>query len=191
MRLGALEAGGTKMVCSIGDETGRVFSRVSYPTLSPAETMPRLIEFFKSESIDALGVASFGPIDLHQDSPTYGYITSTPKKGWTNYPFLPELREAIGVPCGYDNDVNAAAIAEHRMGAAKGLSSCIYVTVGTGVGAGIAVIHKNVCMTPAQLRRQLPAERLLQKADVPGHTEGYIQKTMVHRFDFKGHFPTF
>ena len=111
MRLGALEAGGTKMVCSIGDETGRVFSRVSYPTLSPAETMPRLIEFFKSESIDALGVASFGPIDLHQDSPTYGYITSTPKKGWTNYPFLPELREAIGVPCGYDNDVNAAAIA--------------------------------------------------------------------------------
>ena len=108
MRLGALEAGGTKMVCSIGDETGRVFSRVSYPTLSPAETMPRLIEFFKSESIDALGVASFGPIDLHQDSPTYGYITSTPKKGWTNYPFLPELREAIGVPCGYDNDVNAA-----------------------------------------------------------------------------------
>lgn len=144
MRLGALEAGGTKMVCSIGDETGRVFSRVSYPTLSPAETMPKLIEFFKSESIDALGVASFGPIDLHEDSPTYGYITSTPKKGWTNYPFLPELREAIGVPCGYDNDVNAAAIAEHRMGAAKGLSSCIYVTVGTGVGAGIVVENKIV-----------------------------------------------
>lgn len=142
MRLGALEAGGTKMVCSIGDETGRVFSRVSYPTLSPAETMPKLISFFRDEGIEALGVGSFGPVDLHEDSPTYGYITSTPKPGWADYPFLPELRGALNVPCGFDTDVNAAAIAEHRLGAAKGLSSCVYVTVGTGVGGGIIVGNK-------------------------------------------------
>ena len=132
MRLGALEAGGTKMVCSIGDEAGHVFSRVSYPTLTPAETMPHLISFFQNEGIEALGVA------------TYGYITSTPKPGWMDYPFLPELRAALNVPCGFDTDVNAAAIAEHRMGAAKGLSSCLYVTVGTGIGGGIVAENKIV-----------------------------------------------
>ena len=144
MRLGALEAGGPKMVCSIGDEAGHVFSRVSYPTLTPAETMPHLISFFQNEGIEALGVASFGPVDLHEGSKTYGYITSTPKPGWMDYPFLPELRAALNVPCGFDTDVNAAAIAEHRMGAAKGLSSCLYVTVGTGIGGGIVAENKIV-----------------------------------------------
>lgn len=144
MRLGALEAGGTKMVCSIGDENGQVYSRVSFPTLSPAETMPALIDFFASEKIEALGLASFGPVDLKKTSPTYGYITSTPKAGWTDYPIMPEMRDALNVPVGFATDVGAAAVAEHRLGAAKGLSDSIYVTVGTGIGAGIIVDNKLV-----------------------------------------------
>lgn len=137
MRLGALEAGGTKMVCSIGDEHGNVFSRVSYPTNSPEETLPVLIDYFAGENIQALGISSFGPVDLKPDSPTYGYITSTPKPGWADCPILPRLRDTLGVPVGFDTDVNGAALAEHRLGAARGLSSCLYVTVGTGIGGGI------------------------------------------------------
>ena len=139
MRLGALEAGGTKMVCSIGDETGRVFSRVSYPTLSPAETMPRLIEFFKSESIDALGVASFGPIDLRRDSETYGYITTTPKPGWAWYDIVGAFRRALCVPVGFDTDVNASVLGEVSYGQAKGMETVLYITVGTGIGLGVYI----------------------------------------------------
>lgn len=144
MRLGALEAGGTKMVCSVGNENGDVFSRVSFPTLTPETTLPELIGFFSDKQIDALGIASFGPIDLHRNSPTYGYITSTPKAGWTDYPLLPEMQKALGVPVGFDTDVNAAALAEHRLGAAKGLSSCLYVTVGTGIGGGLVTENRVV-----------------------------------------------
>lgn len=139
MNLGALEAGGTKMVCSIGDETGRLFERETFPTTTPAETMPLLIDFFRRAQVEALGVASFGPVDLHEGSTTYGYITSTPKLSWRNYPFYPTLSEALGVPAGLDTDVNAAALAEHTLGAAAGKASCLYVTVGTGIGGGLVV----------------------------------------------------
>lgn len=139
MLLGALEAGGTKMVCSTGDAQGRIFTRESFPTTTPAETMPKLIGFFRDAKVDALGIGSFGPVDLHPTSPTYGYITSTPKLDWLNYPLLPEMVAALGVPADIDTDVNAAALAEHTLGAASGLSSCLYVTVGTGVGGGLVV----------------------------------------------------
>lgn len=137
MLLGALEAGGTKMICSTGDAQGRIFTRVSIPTAAPEETMEKIIAFFREARVDALGVASFGPLDLREGSPTYGYITSTPKPGWGNYPLLPALEGALGVPAAFDTDVNAAALGEATLGAAAGLSSCVYVTVGTGVGAGI------------------------------------------------------
>lgn len=139
MLLGALEAGGTKMVLSTGDENGNVFERESIPTTSPAETMPAIIDFFTRHKVDALGVGSFGPVDLDRQSPTYGYITTTPKKLWVNYPLYGTLREALGIPVGFDTDVNAAAISEHAMGAGKGLSSCLYVTVGTGIGGGVVM----------------------------------------------------
>ena len=139
MLLGALEAGGTKMVLSTGDENGNVFERESIPTTSPAETMPAIIDFFTRHKVDALGVGSFGPVDLDRQSPTYGYITTTPKKLWVNYPLYGTLKEALGIPVGFDTDVNAAAISEHAMGAGKGLSSCLYVTVGTGIGGGVVV----------------------------------------------------
>lgn len=139
MLLGALEAGGTKMVCATGDATGRVFTSESFPTTTPAETMPKIIAFFKDAKIDALGIGSFGPVDLHEDSPTFGYITTTPKPGWHNFPLMPTLTDALGVPAQMDTDVNAAALAEHVLGAATGKSSCLYVTIGTGVGGGLVV----------------------------------------------------
>lgn len=143
MRLGALEAGGTTMVCGIGDETGKVATRVTFPTRLPEETLTDLITFFREANIEALGIASFGPLDLHRDSPTFGHVTSTPKKGWADYPLLPRLRDALHVPVGLDTDVNAAAFAEHRLGAAAGLANCLYLTVGTGIGGGI-VAENNV-----------------------------------------------
>lgn len=142
MLLGALEAGGTKMVLSLGDENGNITERTSLPTTTPEETMPRIIDFFKQYDIDALGVGSFGPVDLDENSPTYGYITTTPKLLWGNYPLRPKLLEALGVPVGFDTDVNVAAISEHALGAARGLSSCLYVTIGTGVGGGVVIDNK-------------------------------------------------
>lgn len=137
MILGALEAGGTKMVCAIGDEYGAIHARETFPTTTPDETMPNIIRFFRGRNISALGIASFGPVDLNKDSNTYGFITSTPKLAWQYYPVLQTLAKALSVPVGFDTDVNSSALAEHTVGAGKGLSSCLYVTVGTGIGGGI------------------------------------------------------
>ena len=82
LRLGALEAGGTKMVCAIGDENGTIYEQVSIPTTTPKETIPKMIAYFKDKGIDALGIACFGPIELDRDSEKYGYITTTPKLAW-------------------------------------------------------------------------------------------------------------
>ncbi|MCA1040872.1 ROK family protein [Bacillus infantis] len=137
--LGAIEAGGTKFVCAVGDETGRIADSIQIPTTVPEETLAAAISFFKQYEIDAIGIGSFGPIDVNHDSPTYGYITSTPKTAWKNYPFVETVSQAFGVPVGFNTDVNAAALGEARLGAAKGLDSCLYITVGTGIGAGAVV----------------------------------------------------
>ena len=134
---GALEAGGTKMVCAIGDENGNILERVSIPTLTPAETMPAMIEFFSNKGISALGIGCFGPVDLDKKSPTYGYITSTPKLAWTNYPIVAEFEKALGIPVGFDTDVNAAALGEATWGCTKDVENSIYITIGTGVGVGV------------------------------------------------------
>jgi fructokinase len=108
----------------------------------PSETIPQVIAFFKKYSIEAIGIGSFGPIDVNQDSATYGNITSTPKPGWKDYPFVQAIKEALAVPVGFNTDVNAAALGEATFGAAKGLDSCLYITVGTGIGAGAVVQGK-------------------------------------------------
>ena len=131
---GALEAGGTKMVCAIGDENGNILERVSIPTGTPENTMPPMIEFFKGKGISALGIGCFGPVDLDKKSPTYGYITSTPKLAWTNYPIVAEFEKALRVPVGFDTDVNAAALGEAPWGCTKDVENSIYITIGTGVG---------------------------------------------------------
>ena len=139
MLIGALEAGGTKMVCSIGSPQGNVLQRTSFRTGTPDETIPQIADFFDKFDISALGVGSFGPLDLNPHSPTYGYITSSPKAAWRDFPICARLKEALGVPVAIDTDVNAAALAEHTMGAGKGYKSLVYITVGTGVGGGIVV----------------------------------------------------
>ncbi len=137
MRLGALEAGGTKMVCAIGDELGNISDRISIPTETPEITMPKLIDFFKNHDIEALGIGCFGPIDLNRESETYGYITTTPKLAWQHYDIVGVMKAALGVPIGFDTDVNGSALGEATWGCTKGLENSMYITIGTGVGAGI------------------------------------------------------
>ncbi len=137
MKIGALEAGGTKMVCAIGNEDGKVIDRISIPTESPEITMPQIISYFKQHSIQALGVGCFGPINLNKNSDTYGYITSTPKLKWRNFNIVGELKSALQVPIGFDTDVNGSVLGEVTFGCGKGLDNVIYITVGTGVGVGI------------------------------------------------------
>lgn len=139
---GALEAGGTKMVCAIGDENGNILERVSIPTRTPAETMGPMLDFFRGKGICALGIGCFGPVDLNKKSPTYGYITSTPKLAWQNYPIVAEFEKALGVPVGFDTDVNAAALGEATWGCTKDVENSIYITVGTGVGVGVIINGK-------------------------------------------------
>jgi len=143
-KIGALEAGGTKMVLAVYEENGTELERLTLPTLTPDVTMPKMIEFFRKYEIDALGVGSFGPLDLNPESPTYGYITSTPKLAWKDYPLLEKLLDGRDIPAGIDTDVNAAIIAEAEMGAARGCQNAVYVTIGTGVGGGVLSNGKTV-----------------------------------------------
>ena len=136
MRLGAIEAGGTKFICAIGDDLGNVLERIVIPTTTPEETMEKVIGFFKNYEVDAMGIGCFGPIDLDLNSDKYGYITSTPKTGWRDYNILGKLKEHFNIPMVFDTDVNAAALGELTWGSAVGLDSCLYITVGTGIGAG-------------------------------------------------------
>ncbi|MDE3197283.1 MAG: ROK family protein [Acidobacteriota bacterium] len=130
---GAIEAGGTKWVCGIGTGPDDL-ERVQFPTTTPEETIGAAIAYFSSRNIAALGIGSFGPVDL-----TRGRITSTPKAFWQNTDVAGPMRAALGIPVGFDTDVNAAALGESKWGAAQGVSSCIYLTVGTGVGGGAIV----------------------------------------------------
>lgn len=137
MRIGALEAGGTKMVCAIGNEKGEIFEKISIPTKTPETTMPEMIQWFKAKKIEALGIGCFGPIDPDKDSPTYGYITSTPKLAWKDYNIVGAFEEQLCCPVGFDTDVNGSALGEVTFGQAKGKKNIVYLTVGTGVGAGV------------------------------------------------------
>nr|WP_039793337.1 ROK family protein [Paenibacillus elgii] len=137
MRIGGIEAGGTKFVCGVGNEQGEVVDSISFPTEDPETTLGKAIAYFKEKSVDAIGIGSFGPIDIRPGSPTYGYVTTTPKPGWGNVDFLGTLRREFDVPYGWNTDVNAAAFGEATWGAAKGLKSCLYYTVGTGIGIGV------------------------------------------------------
>jgi fructokinase len=138
---GGIEAGGTKFVCVVGTSIDDVRAETRLPTTSPAETLDAVVRFFAEASrahgpLAAIGVGSFGPIDLHPASPTYGCITTTPKPGWAGADVVGTLHRALGVPVGIDTDVNAAALGEWRHGAARGLDTFVYLTVGTGIGGG-------------------------------------------------------
>jgi fructokinase len=138
VQIGGIEAGGTKFVCVVGSGPDQITAETRFPTTNPDETIGRAITFFQKNeaSLAAVGIASFGPVDLDPQSPTYGAITTTPKPGWSNTPFAGRVGRALGLPTGFDTDVNAAALGERRWGAAQGLDNFIYLTVGTGIGGG-------------------------------------------------------
>ncbi|AEV95742.1 ROK family protein [Pediococcus claussenii] len=136
MKIGAIEAGGTKFVCAIGDEKGNVEQQVRIPTTEPGETMESVTDFFLANEVDAIGVGSFGPIDVNKNSKTYGYITSTPKPGWKDYNMVGFLKQKLNIPVSFTTDVNVAGYAEAMQGAGVGKSNVLYWTIGTGVGAG-------------------------------------------------------
>jgi fructokinase len=137
MTFGGVEAGGTKWVCAIGDGPGGLRDTVTFPTTTPEETIGRAADFFtRSDDLAGVGVGSFGPIDVRRASPTWGSITTTPKPGWAHTDVVSTLGRALGVPVAFDTDVNAAALGEQQWGAAVGLDTFCYVTVGTGIGGG-------------------------------------------------------
>lgn len=144
MLYGALEAGGTKMVLAVMNESGEIMESVSVPTRTPGETMPEMIGFFSGRGISSLGIGSFGPLDLNPASAAYGSVTESPKLPWRHFPIRQAFADALGVPVAIDTDVNAAALAEYTLGAARGKDSCLYVTVGTGIGGGLIIHGKPV-----------------------------------------------
>ena len=136
---GGLEAGGTKMVCALGYADGTIIDKVSFPTATPDESIPKIIDYFKDSKIHALGIGSFGPVDVHPGSDSYGMILDTPKIAWQHYPIKKVLEEALCIPIRIDTDVNASCLGEMTFGCAQGMDNVGYVTIGTGIGAGMAV----------------------------------------------------
>ena len=138
---GGLEAGGTKWVCAVGTGPGDIRAMTRFDTTTPEETITRATTFFEAyrSELTALGVGSFGPLDLHIGSPTYGWITSTPKPGWAQTDLVGPLRQALGVPIAFETDVNAATLGESEWGAGQGHDVLLYLTVGTGIGGGASV----------------------------------------------------
>jgi fructokinase len=136
-----IEAGGTKFVCAAGSGPDDLSAPVSFPTTNPAETIQRTLDFLAEQQarhgrLDAIGIASFGPLDPLPGSPAFGFITTTPKPGWANYDFVGAIRQQFDAPIGFDTDVNGAALGEWRWGAAQGLDTFLYLTIGTGIGGG-------------------------------------------------------
>lgn len=137
MTYGGIEAGGTKWVCAIGTGPDDLRDIVTFPTTTPEETIARAADFFANgSSVAAVGIGSFGPIDIRRNSPTWGHITTTPKAGWAHTDIAGSLATALDRPVAFDTDVNAAALGERRWGAAVGLDTFCYITVGTGIGGG-------------------------------------------------------
>lgn len=140
MVYGGVETGGTKIVCAVGTGPTDLRAETSFPTTTPEETLARIIAFFQQQQsvapLAAVGIGSFGPVSPDRHAPDYGHITSTPKPGWAHTDIAGTIERALGVPVGFDTDVNAAALGEGRWGNAQGLSSFVYLTVGTGIGGG-------------------------------------------------------
>ena len=137
---GGVETGGTWCVCALGSGPGALVQRATFATGPPAPTLERIADFFSGAARPvALGVGAFGPLDLDRSSPTWGHVTNTPKPGWRGASVAGALGERLGVPVAFDTDVAAAAIGEQRWGAGRGAPTLVYLTVGTGIGAGLLI----------------------------------------------------
>src|SRR6202789_4188179 len=141
---GAVEAGGTKFVVAIGNDRGEILAQERFPTADPRSTLANMHAFLRQQApafgtLAAIGLASFGPVELDKDCARYGFIARTPKAGWSGTDMLAGLAREFRCPIGFDTDVNAAALAEHRWGAARDVGNLVYLTVGTGIGGGVIV----------------------------------------------------
>ena len=141
---GGIEAGGTKFVCALGTGPDDLREELRFPTTAPEECIGKSVAFFREAAakhggLAAVGIASFGPLDPAPASPTFGHITTTPKPGWAHTDLAGPIARALGVPVGFDTDVNGAALGEFRWGAAQGMDTFVYITVGTGIGGGAMV----------------------------------------------------
>jgi fructokinase len=172
--VGGIEAGGTKFVCAVGTGPNDIRSQARLATTTPQETIGQTIRFFQAQTakvgpLAAIGIASFGPIDPCRGSDTFGYITSTPKPGWGNTDFAGSVERALGIPAGFDTDVNVAALGEWRWGAGQGVDNLIYLTIGTGIGGGGLVNGKLMhgMIHPEMGHIRIPHD--LQADPYPGH----------------------
>lgn len=140
---GAIEGGGTKFLCAVIDQNNAILAQERIATTTPEETLSACLKFFRqseyADNLSALGIACFGPLDPNPGSVNYGKILATPKPGWANTAVVGFFEEELGVPVGFDTDVNAAVLAEAKWGAGTGLSDVVYYTIGTGIGAGAMV----------------------------------------------------
>ncbi len=166
---GGMEGGGTKFVCAVGTGPDEIIDQTRFATTSPEETLEQAIAFFKKHDIQAIGLAPFGPLDLNPASPTYGHISATPKPGWSNADILGPFRRQFDQPLAFDLDVNAAAFGEyHWLPENRSLDSLVYITIGTGIGAGILINGQVVhgLTHPEAGHMRLPHDR--QKDPFPG-----------------------
>ena len=165
MTYAGVELGGTKCVAILARGPDEIIAREAVPTAAPEQTLGALEQILlgwrRDHGFDSLGIASFGPVDLHPGSATWGHVLTTTKPGWSGTNIAPRLRERIGVPVAFETDVNGAAIAEMRWGAGKGMSDFAYVTVGTGIGVGLVV---NGQPTRGFLHSELGHVRVAQRA---------------------------
>lgn len=136
---GAIEAGGTKFVCAVGNSPLDIKEQATFPTETPEKTFQNVLNFFQSFTLDALGVGSFGPIEIDPASSHYGCIKNTPKQAWKNVDFLGKLKQVYDIPIGWTTDVNAAALGESTVGAGKDKTDVLYLTIGTGIGGGMVI----------------------------------------------------
>ncbi|MFE5714235.1 ROK family protein [Streptomyces sp. NPDC056501] len=148
-RLGSIESGGSKFVCLVGSAPDRIEAEIRFPTGRPGPTLSRAIAFFeetvaKTGPLDAIGIASFGPLELRPGHAKFGHLAASPKPGWSGVDVAGPVAAALGVPVGIDTDVNGAALGEGRWGAARGLDTYVYLTVGTGIGGGAVIGGKVV-----------------------------------------------
>jgi fructokinase len=162
---GAIEAGGTKFVCGVGTGPDDIVT-TAIPTTTPGETLARTIAWLSEHSrggLRGVGIGSFGPLDLDPGSPTWGFITSTPKTAWRNFDLAGAVGKALGVPVRFDTDVNAAVLGEARWGAGRGIANCLYLTIGTGIGGG-AIVEGRVLhglMHPEMGHVRVPHDRAI------------------------------
>ena len=142
---GGIEAGGTKFKCVVADEKARIILEKTIPTTKPERTIQDVISFFQADvkdylpEIKAIGIGSFGPLDLNPSSPDFGSITATSKPGWSYFPIKKTIEEALNIPTVIDTDVNAAALGEKMWGAGMEIEDLLYITIGTGIGGGAVV----------------------------------------------------